>query len=144
MFYKTIIILLLFFPPVNDISNSLVVIGRLKRIVHTPDCGYIHFGALAEYDSVRVVQGVYNAKSIFVIHGCPELSRSEYAKESGSLQVFRIGDYHRLELVIQNIHKVECVIDSDTTGKIPHPDSLTYFAKTVDLIIATNDSVLNK
>jgi len=133
MLQKVIIILLLLFPPVNNISNNLVIVGRLKRIVQPPDCGHIHFGALSEYDNIRLIQGVYNAKSIFVIHGCPEISRTEYAKGSGNLQSFRIGDYHRLELVKKNIYKVGIIIDSDTTGKIVHSDSLTYFAKTVDL-----------
>jgi hypothetical protein len=139
MLQKVIIILLLLFPPVNNIANNLVIVGRLKRIVHTPECGHIHFGALSEYDDIKVIQGLYNSKSIFVIHGCPEISRTEYAKESGNLQSFRIGDYHRLELVKNNIYKVGSIIDSDTTGKIVHADSLTYFAKTVDLNTAQID-----
>ena len=144
MLSKTIILTLILFLSSNHVSENLVIVGRLTRMSHSPDCGGLYFGVLAEYDSIKVIQGTFDAKSVFVIHGCPELSRKEFAKGSGNLHTFRIGDHHHLELVRNNIYKIGNVIDVDTTGKIMHPDSLTYFAKTVDLVMENTDSIMTK
>jgi hypothetical protein len=68
------------------------------RIADTPPCGIFHWGAVAEYTDLTVVQGAYSGSTILVVHGCPELPRREYAEDGGTLESFRVGDYHLLQL----------------------------------------------
>jgi len=83
-------------------SDELIVVGRLINISTPPHCGYIHFGAVAEYTDLSITNGQYLRDKIYVVHGCPELSRNEYAEGSGNLAAFQIGDYHVLHLTLQN------------------------------------------
>jgi len=120
---------------------DLVIVGRLERIAQSPNCGHLYCGAIAKYSGIRIIQGTFDSQVIYVIHGCPELRRSEFAKGSGNLEAFHVGDYHRLELSKINIYKIGSIFDADSTGNIEHPDSLTYYSGTVDLEKA--NSVLN-
>jgi len=109
-------------------SVELIVMGRLVRMSDPPDCGVFHFGAVAEYSDLTVLSGTYAHDVVFVIHGCPELRRSEYAAGSGDLESFRVGEYHELHLTSQNVNKVEIY-----PGDIKPTEGLLYFCKTVNL-----------
>lgn len=97
-------------PPLSH-SSELTVVGQLTYIA-TPlsGCGFIHFGAVAEYSDLKILEGKSSEDTIYVIHGCPELKRSEYAKDSGTLESFQTGDYHLLHLTLQNIYHVEAIV----------------------------------
>jgi len=97
--------------PVLHQSDELIVVGRLKNISTPSHCGYLHFGAVAEYTDLTITNGQYLGDKIYVVHGCPELSRNEYAEDSGNLAALQIGDYHVLRLTLQNETKIG-VIDS--------------------------------
>ena len=121
---------LLFFGLLSfDIGNDLIITARLDTIAAVPDCGYFYFGATAKYSDIVVLQGHYDYRFIFVVHGCPELARSG---EDGTLQAFNVGNYHRLVLTRENIHNIRGIkpIDSSQTTS---NDSVRFFAKRVDL-----------
>ncbi len=100
--------------------------ARLIRIEHTPDCGILHLGATAEYSDLQVLNGIYPHRTIYVIHGCPELKRSEYGEDGGNLESFRAGDYHMLYLTKQNMYHVGTSFEGT-------PPENYYFCKKVDL-----------
>src|SRR5512138_2917291 len=56
--------------------GDLVIVGRLDYISTPPPphCGYIHFGAVAEYSDLKIINGKYPYDTIYVVHGCPELA----------------------------------------------------------------------
>jgi hypothetical protein len=83
-------------------SDELIIVGRLNNISAPLHCGYVHFGAVAEYTDLRITSGQYLKDKVYVVHGCPELSRNEYAEGSGNLASFEIGAYHVLHLTLQN------------------------------------------
>ena len=137
-------------PPVPQ-PGDLVIVGRLDYISTPPGCGYIHFGAVAEYSDLKIVNGKYPYDTIYVIHGCPELARSEYAKGSGTLTSFRVGDYHVLHLTLQNVYQIETIVTGEKLAKLRDvcslddpcsPETLVqrqsgrmYFSSQVDLYI---------
>ena len=87
-------------PLQEDVEGGvLVLVGRLTHIAASPGCGGYHFGGVATYTDLEIVEGEYQHRSVEIIHGCPELSREDYAEGSGDLREFRAGDYHRLTLV---------------------------------------------
>lgn len=98
-----------------------------------PPCVHFHWGVVAQYSTLNVVEGSYSSDKVYVIHGCPEVKRTVYSERAGNLQAFHIGDLHRLRLTRMNIFKIGTIVDSDSSGRIEHPDDQTYFAKTVDL-----------
>ena len=108
-------------------SDELILIGRLTHINETLYCGIIHTGSIAEYSDLQVLDGSYFKKTIYVVQGCPELKRSEYSKNGGDLESFRVGDYHLLYLTKQNIYRIEGFIN-DTRKGFP-----LYFCQRVDL-----------
>ena len=55
---------------------------------------------------VTLAVGQYLKDTIYVVHGCPEIARNEYAKGSGNLASFQVGDYHILHLTSQNVFKI--------------------------------------
>jgi len=95
-------------------SDELIVAGQLKYIA-TPlsHCGYLHFGPLAEYTNLKILKGQYSKDTIYVVHGCPELTRSEYAKGSGTLESFQVGDYHLLHLTLQNVYDIGTIVPGE-------------------------------
>jgi hypothetical protein len=94
--------------PISQL-DELIVVGRLKYISTPGFCGIIHSGGVAEYDDLQIINGNYSKEKIYVVHGCPGMSRKEYASESGSLTSFREGDYHVLHLTSKNIYKIESI-----------------------------------
>ena len=74
---------------------ELVVVGKLTRIAHGAGCGYFSMGVVAEYGDLQIVEGTYKEHRLFVVHGCPELSRPEFSASAGSLASLEIGAYHR-------------------------------------------------
>jgi hypothetical protein len=84
-------------------TNEIVIVGRLESIQDTPGCGIFHWSAVAKYTDLQITSGIYPYDVVYVMHGCPELKRSEYAKDSGDLESFNVGDYHELHLTKQNI-----------------------------------------
>ena len=91
--------------PISQL-DELIVVGRLKSISAPGHCGFIHFGGTAEYEDLQIISGKYSKDKIYVVHGCPELPRNEYASGSGSLTSFREGDYHVLHLTSKNVYQV--------------------------------------
>jgi hypothetical protein len=98
--------------PPAEISSELQVIGRLESIEKTPDCGTVHFGAIAKYTDLIIIKGKYAKKEIFVVHGCPEMPRKKYSPAAGNLKRFLIGDYHQMFLSKINTYRIE-VIEGD-------------------------------
>ena len=110
-------------------ENDLIITARLDTITVTPHCGTFYWGATAKYTDITILQGQYDYLSIFVIHGCPELARSA---DDGTLQKFKIGEYHRLVLTKENVHKIENIVSFDSS-QLSITDSLTFFSRRVDL-----------
>lgn len=131
-------------------SSDFVIVGRLERI-SSPQaaCGILHIGAIAEYTNLKILNGKYSEDKIYVVHGCPELARNEYADNSGSLISFHEGDYHILHLTSQNIFRIEIVNSGDIQLPIDpsnvcqnrcnpetlvqSQDGMMYFSSQVDL-----------
>ncbi len=116
---------------VPSYAEDLVVIGKLVYLDDAiSNCGLLHVGSLAKYNDIQFVDGKYNGSILHVIHGCVELSREKYDKDSGTLQHFKVGDYHRLVLTKKNIYKIEVDLKqfSSKSNEI-------YFCKRVDLFI---------
>ncbi len=132
-------------------SDELRVIGQLKYISTPPHCGYFHIGAVAEYTDLKIINGSYLQDKIYVVHGCPELARNEYANASGNLESFQIGDYHVLYLTSQNRFKIgvidsgdmqlpmdidnaeACASGCDAETFVRLQDGMMYFSSQVDL-----------
>jgi hypothetical protein len=89
----------------------LVVVAKLTRIASGAGCGYFSMGVVAEYTNIQVVVGKYTKDKIYVVHGCPELSRPEFSASAGSLETLDIGAYHRLELLSNNFYGLELIYD---------------------------------
>jgi len=83
----------------------------LKQISTPPGCGEFLFGAVAEYTNLKILNGQYFKDTIYVVHGCPEIPRNNYANGSGNLAFFQVGDYHILHLTSENVFTIE-IIDS--------------------------------
>ena len=118
-------------PPI-PISEELIVVGRLARISSPPSCGYIHFGAVAEYTDLIVIEGKYAGGTIYVVHGCPELPRNEYAEDSGNLKSFQVGDYHLLRLHLTRDEPEKGMKVFSEGLELPK-DATLYFCSQVDL-----------
>ncbi len=108
-------------------SADLVIVGRLASIQNTPGCGVIHWSTVAEYTDLQVISGKYPYDVVYVIHGCPELKRSEYAQGSGDLESFNVGDYHELHLTKGNVYHTMDYSDE------PYPKDRLYFCRVVNL-----------
>ncbi len=87
----------------------------------------MHLGTVAEYSDLTVLSGEYTDTVIFVAHGCPTLSRKEYAEGSGDLESFEVGDYHELYLTTQNIRNIEYIFGAESLKKP------LYFCRVVNL-----------
>ncbi len=111
----------------TDPPQDLMIVGRLVSILDTPGCGIVHWSAVAEYTDLQVINGTYPYNVIYVIHGCPELKRSEYAKGSGDLESFNVGDYHELHLTKENVYQTMKLLND------PHPSDQLYFCREVNL-----------
>lgn len=109
-------------------SSELLVVGKLEHIEKSPDCGLVHFGAIAKYTDLTVLQGAYTAKEIYVVHGCPEMPRQMYDKRSGDLDKFQVGDYHELHLTKTNVHHVESIVGDKGASQ-----EEIYFCRIVNL-----------
>jgi len=97
-------------PPPNP---QLIVIARLHRLGASLACGYYTTGAMAEYVDIKVISGSWSKNSILVAHACPELPREKMSKFAGSLDRFRVGDIHRLELTSENLYQIEILKSLD-------------------------------
>lgn len=84
---------------VPQAQATLVVEGMLAKMGSAAPCGAFHLGAVGVYSDLTVIAGSYRRTTVRVIHGCPDLPRSDYAPGSGDVDEFRIGDHHRLTLV---------------------------------------------
>lgn len=113
-------------------SAALHLVGRLVHLAETVHCGRLHFGAVAEYTDLTVLSGTYTAPTIFVVQGCPEMPRNQYAEGSGDLEIFRGGDYHELHLTQQNLSGVAV-----QPGNLAVPAGGLYFCQTVNRYPAT-------
>jgi hypothetical protein len=89
----------------------LVVVAKLTRIASGAGCGYFSMGVVAEYTDIQVIVGKYSKDKVYVVHGCPELSRSEFSASAGSLETLDIGAYHHLELLSNNFYGLELIYD---------------------------------
>jgi len=107
-------------------SAEVIVIGRLESIQDTPGCGIIHWSAVAKYTDLQIASGIYPYDVVYVMHGCPELKRNEYAKDSGDLESFNVGDYHELHLIKQNIYQTM------EHSNEPYPKDRLYFCQQVN------------
>lgn len=96
-------------PPPFPPPAELVVTGKLTQIAHGAGCGYFSMGVVAEYGNLQILEGTYRDQRLFVVHGCPELSRPEFSASAGSLASLEIGAYHRLELLTKNFYQLELV-----------------------------------
>jgi hypothetical protein len=129
-------------------ADELVIIGRLKYISDPPGCGIFHYGAIAEYTDLRIIHGPYFRDTIYVVHGCPELDRSEYAEGSGTLSSFQLGDYHILHLTSQNVYDIGTIYAGEEPEQlyevckddpcivdvfVQRQDGMMYFSSQVDL-----------
>jgi hypothetical protein len=92
-----------------NIENDFEIVAKLVDIHERAGCGVIHYGGIAEYTDIRVLKGKYSQQKVYVIHGCTEIKRTNYVKGSGNLESFQIGDYHKLNLTLQNIYRIESV-----------------------------------
>ncbi len=106
-------------------SSELVVLGRMVSMRRSVACGIIHGGGVAEYTDLIILSGVYYSDTIFAIHGCAELARSEYFKGSGNVESFNVGDYHELHLTKQNVYGIG-------VWPVGTPEGSTYFCKIVN------------
>ena len=79
----------------------------------------------------RVVAGQYEGSWIIVIHGCPELSRSTYPSNGGSLNGFRIGECHNLRVVRS---RPEFAADASVMDDLGSPELPRMWAVHVDLV----------
>lgn len=113
---------------------DLVLVGRLARMSNPGYCGYFYFGSVAEYEDLRVLEGSYPQDKVYVVHGCTEMPRAQFNPSSGSLDAFRIGDYHRLRLVKRNVYNIEAISYGccGLSGMKP-PAAAIFFAVQVDL-----------
>lgn len=130
-------------------TDELIIVGRLKYISSPPACGIISSAAIAEYTDLKILSGKYSKDSIYVVHGCPEMKRSEFVQNSGSLDVFHVGNYHILHLTLKNIYKVgvidlgniqlpvamqeACTTPCDAETLVRHQNGMMYFSSQVDL-----------
>lgn len=98
----------------------LVVTAKLTRIASGAGCGYFSMGVVAEYTDIRVIVGKYRKEKLYVVHGCPELSRPELSASAGSLENLDIGAYHRLELLSNNFYDLELIYDDHIKPRFAH------------------------
>jgi len=96
-------------------ETKLTIAGTLSQIATCKHCGYFHFGAVAEYTDLEVVEGDFSQDTIYVIHGCPEMSRNTYAANSGDLEKIEIGARHLLHLAKENVYKIESIVGLNQT-----------------------------
>jgi hypothetical protein len=114
--------------PVSDSSSDeIVIVGRMKSIQSVPGCGIVYWSAVAEYTDLQVISGTYPYDVVYVIHGCPEIKRNEYAQGSGNLESFTVGDYHELHLTKENAYHTM----DHSNG--PYPKDHLYFSRVVNL-----------
>ena len=50
------------------------------------------------YEVLRVEHGNYTARTLYAIHGCPDMPRARYADGAGTLERLTVGEVHRLSL----------------------------------------------
>src|SRR5688572_9445244 len=83
--------------PAYDVIVLAKLVERTAR--NAPMCGVLHVGEAMRYQVITVERGKLTDKTIWVIHGCPEMPRSMYGGiHAGTLQQFKLGDVHRLRL----------------------------------------------
>jgi hypothetical protein len=80
-------------------SQTVALVAELTDVgPRVPHCGVIHLAVVMRYRVVSVLKGTYSGMDLYVVHGCPEMTRKMYSARSGSLQAFRPGERHRLVL----------------------------------------------
>jgi hypothetical protein len=93
-------------------AQKLVVRGRLLDPgPTTPHCGMYHFAVVMKYRVVEVVAGQHRPTVVYALHGCPEIPRSHYGAEAGTLVHFKVGDLHRLVLHPSVPPGIDVVVD---------------------------------
>ena len=115
--------------PTPATAPELVITGELVSIEPSHGCGIFHFGEIAVYSRIKVLSGKWTPSTIRVVHGCSELPRSEYAAEAGSLEAFRVGDVHRLELSRTNYYGVGRLLQDDAGKNVAD-----FYALRVDVV----------
>ena len=113
---------------IGEMSPELHVIGKLESIEKTPGCGIIYYGAISKYKDLTIIKGKYTAKELFVVHGCPEMSREGVLAGNGNLKKFVVGEFHELYLSKKNIHKIEVIVGAEGI-----PKEAIYFCKVANL-----------
>jgi hypothetical protein len=78
---------------------ELVVLARLAD-AGTPGlgCGVLHLAVVMRYEVIKIVSGHQEGRTLYVVHGCPELPRTVYRRDAGTVAAFKVGDVHRLSL----------------------------------------------
>ncbi|APR79919.1 Hypothetical protein A7982_05266 [Minicystis rosea] len=86
-------------PPAAD-ADTVIVAELIDKGPRMPDCGTLHGRTVMQYEAKRVIRGTLQRRTdVFVIQGCPELSRKAYGGDgAGDLDAFRNGDWHLLSL----------------------------------------------
>src|SRR4051812_46406201 len=83
-------------PPAGSpiVAETALVAELLDKGPRMPDCGTLHIRVAMRYRALRVLRGTTAVGSeLFVIHGCPELTRAAYGgAQAGDLEAFRTGD----------------------------------------------------
>ena len=121
-------------PPVIDV----VVTGRMSRIAQAPvNCSIYFTAVVAEYVDLKVVEGEpIRTKRVAVAHPCAEMARQTFSRSAGTLEAFRVGDSHRLELAHENPWPLlDFVFALDDPASAPD-----YYAVRVDSVASGDEN----
>ena len=86
--------------PLVSSAEAVVTARLVKRQFEkgAPHCGILHVIDVMDYELISVESGTVAKRRIRVAQGCPEMPRSMYDRGAGTLNLFKIGATHRLEL----------------------------------------------
>jgi hypothetical protein len=116
------------------LPEAVEPVTLVGRLVAMPDaragCGVFHFAATVEYEVLEVRTGRFEGSRVMVLHGCPELARSQYEADAGNAGPLEIGDEHILQLVP---HAPVVVGGLSLLGTSAHPELHRYWAEHTDL-----------
>jgi hypothetical protein len=111
-------------------QDELIIIAKLVKMDEfQAGCGTLYVRTIMEYEVLEVINGDYNRDTIYVAHGCIEMPREEFSKESGTLKEFKVNDIHKLVLTTDPIYEFETPFDY----KIEPGSYTIYYSKWVEL-----------
>ncbi|MDQ3110480.1 MAG: hypothetical protein M3R17_11350 [Bacteroidota bacterium] len=78
-------------------GNQFTLKGRIiNKISLTPDCGYLAFGTVIEFEIIEFSDTSYAKKNIGVIFTCPEFYEKDFF-EIGNVYEMKIADENQAE-----------------------------------------------